>query len=226
MMPPSARGLVSSTSKSAPRLVTGAPRRAASVQISARATGGRWPQTSGTPGLMMPALCRAMSASAGPSLSTCSISMPVMTLASGVTTLVASKRPPSPASRITTSTSRSANSTKAAAVITSKKLGALSGSAAASPSTCGRSLSKIPASCSAGVSVPWTRKRSVQRSRCGDVKLAVRKPALSSSASSSNAVEPLPLEPAKCTQRSFSCGLPSAASRARTLRCAMPARAM
>lgn len=72
----------------------------------------------------------AMVASVGPRYSWWSRPMDVITQTSGAQTLVASSRPPRPVSRIAISTWRSANSNSAAAVISSKNVGAFSGSSA------------------------------------------------------------------------------------------------
>jgi hypothetical protein len=67
-------------------------------------SGRRSPVTARAPGLMIPALCHAMSAVDGPSDSTWSSPILVMTVATGSTTLVGSNRPPAPTSTTAMST--------------------------------------------------------------------------------------------------------------------------
>ena len=94
--------------------------------------------------------------------------MGVMTVSAGrATTLVASRRPPSPTSRITASAGRSAKASSAAAVVTSKNVMAAPAFAcwvrfstsARNASSMGRALPSAPAS----------SMRSWKRTRCGEV---------------------------------------------------------
>jgi hypothetical protein len=132
----------------------------------------------------------------------------------GVTALVESRRPPSPTSSTTSSTPASRKSNSATAVVASKNVGARSAPLARSASTWGRTRSTADARSASSTSRPPTRKRSVQRSRWGEVKVPTRRPAAESTASASRAVDPLPLDPAMWRIRRLRSGRPSRSSNA------------
>ena len=111
-----------------------------------------------------------------PSLSECSSSMEVMQLSMGCATLVASNLPPMPVSMMAQSTRCSANNINAAAVSTSKKLGARAASRISSSPTWGCRRANKAANAVGVDSLPPTRKRSLQRCKCGEVKTPVRSP--------------------------------------------------
>ena len=78
------------------------------------------PITTGILGLKMPAFSRPITSRLSPRKATWSISIEVMTAKFGSTILVASKRPPRPTSRITTSNLACLNSANAESVLNSK----------------------------------------------------------------------------------------------------------
>ena len=84
--------------------------------------------------------------------------MPVT--AGSAMTLVASSRPPKPTSTIVAAAGVRAKARKAAAVVTSKKLGRIS------PALSSTSLNSA-ASASSSISVPASLIRSLKRTRCG-----------------------------------------------------------
>ena len=88
------------------------------------------------------------------------------------------------------------------------------GPRARSASTSGAAVRTAAARSGPATSSPSIRKRSVQRSRCGEVKVPTRSPAARSSDSAKSAVEPLPLEPAMWITERSRCGSPSRASSA------------
>ncbi len=105
--------------------------------VVATSVGSVSPTTTRLPGLMMPALSRAMSSRVGPSTSVWSKLTLVRTATSASTTLVQSQRPPKPTSTTATSTASSANQARAAAVRSSNRVGgsSISGSRRASASS-------------------------------------------------------------------------------------------
>ena len=120
------------------------------------------PVTVGTPGFMIPAFSPAISASVSPSISRWSSEIEVMAQAVGTMTLVASPRPPKPTSSTQSSAGFAANSTKAAAVMTSNTV---IGAPAFTCSMC----SSVSANVSSVTSAPAMRKRSLKRTRWGEV---------------------------------------------------------
>ncbi len=84
---------------------------------------GRGPQTTGTPGLMMPAFSAAIDVRSSPELGLVIEVDRGDRGDDGVTTLVASRRPPSPTSSTARSTAPRRNSSKPIAVVHSKKVG-------------------------------------------------------------------------------------------------------
>ena len=130
-----------------------------------------------------------------------SSAMLVITLKSGLTTLVESSRPPSPVSTTATSTPQARNQQKAIAVVISKKekLCAVKKS---------RWRSTKSATNSLGIISPSTRIRSRKSIRCGEVYNPVRYPASISTEASMLEVEPFPLVPATWMQRSPRSGWP------------------
>mmetsp|Transcript_39400 Transcript_39400/g.79564 ORF Transcript_39400/g.79564 Transcript_39400/m.79564 type:complete len:346 (-) Transcript_39400:458-1495(-) len=82
--------------------------------------GTRGPTTTGTPGFITPAFSSAISSTVSPRMRVWSSPMDVMTDTVGVTTLVASSRPPKPTSR--TTTSAALKWWNASAVVNSKKV--------------------------------------------------------------------------------------------------------
>ena len=123
--------------------------------------------TAGTPGLRMPAFSAAMCARVGPRYSWWSSPIEVTTQTSGAQMFVASSRPPRPVSSTITSTRRRANSIQAAAVMSSKKVGARSGSAAAMAAWCGRRISAKATTRSSESGRLSTWIRSPIETRCG-----------------------------------------------------------
>ena len=86
----------------------------------------------------------------------------VTALTRGVTTLVLSSRPPSPTSTTAISAPRAAKSAKAIAVVASKKV-------ASSSWISGRILAVHIATASSEIGTPFTRIRSRNDTRCGEV---------------------------------------------------------
>ena len=113
-----------------------APRSAAQRRITAAASGRRSPMTTVIPGLMIPAFSNAIAPSVSPRCCWWSKSIVVIAPATGVITLVASKRPPRPTSMTPTSTPERRNSSKAAAVVASKKVGCTLKSARGTQTIC------------------------------------------------------------------------------------------
>ncbi len=95
--------------------MNGAPASAQPTSIAPRAPGSRTKLTSGTPGLAIPALSRAISSTVSPKMSVWSSATLVITETRGRSTLVPSSVPPTPASITATSTSLRANQTNASA---------------------------------------------------------------------------------------------------------------
>ena len=85
-------------------------------------SGSGSPITAGRPGLKMPAFSQAMRSRVSPRNSTWSIPIDATPAARGVSTLVASSRPPSPTSMTDTSTRAAANNSNAIAVVASKNV--------------------------------------------------------------------------------------------------------
>ena len=141
---------------------SGAPFFCAVAAMTARASGDSVAVRTGTPGLMMPAFSAAIFARVSPSQASWSKAMLVMTLASGVTMLVASSRPPRPVSQITRSQCCSANHCSARTVVNSNRV------TPASPFR-RRRVATRRARSDSGISVRLTWRRSRKETRCGDV---------------------------------------------------------
>ena len=103
-----------------------APARVAASRSRATRVGSVSPMTTRLPSLKMPDLSRPMSSSVGPRTSVWSKLILVSTATLPSTTLVLSHWPPNPTSITATSTASSANQASAAAVRSSKRVGASS----------------------------------------------------------------------------------------------------
>jgi hypothetical protein len=112
---------------------------------------------------MMPAFSYAIVATSRPRYASWSTATLVTTATSGVTRLVASRRPPSPTSRTTTSTPPPRNASQASSVMTSKQVRSMVGPRwsriLATPATTAASVMGAP---------PITI-RSRNDTKCGDV---------------------------------------------------------
>ena len=139
---------------------------------------------------MAPALSVAMAARLSPSTSLWSMAMGVKQSTSALTAVVASWLPPSPASRMATSTRSSAKASKASTVRNSKYV-----SAGAASMTLLAWL--VHNSCGQGL--PSMRMRSVGLTKCGEVYSPVRRPWAAHREARKEAVDPLPLVPSTCT---------------------------
>ncbi len=143
------------------------------------------------PGLTMPAFSPATSARVGPRNSTWSRPTLVTTATSASTTLVASQRPPSPTSKIATSTGRSANHSMAAAVRISNQVRRESPSRGSIPAR----VDSTSASSASLMGSPSALSRSLMASRCGLVNVPTRRPLAVSREVRQRAVDVLPLVP-------------------------------
>ena len=133
--------------------------------------------------------------------------------AMGVMTLVESSRPPNPTSMTATSTPARRKSSRARAVVASKKVGcARSAPDAINVSTRPRRSSTAATRASWATGRSSIANRSVRSMRWGEVKRADRCPAARSPASTIAVTEPLPLVPAMCTEGNARSGWPSAAT--------------
>src|SRR5581483_143371 len=169
----------------------------------ASASHSRSQSTTAVPALTTASFSAAICSRVSPSCWVWSRPTFVSTTTGARSTLVASSRPPSPASTTATSTRCSANSASAAAVSTSNCV-ASSGSAAARTRATARSN---PA---ASVS-----SRSHQPATCGEVYAPTRSPAPRSRAAVSRVVVDLPFVPTTWIDGKASCGSPSSARSAR-----------
>ena len=167
------------------------------------------PITAGTPRLNIPAFSAAMSSSVAPRYSTWSIPILVTPATSGVITLVASRRPPSPVSITATSTAAVLKKSNAIAVVASKNV-------APSRSTSGVQRPTNSTICSGATGAPSTRNRSRKSTRCGDVYLPTFSPCARSTASIPAQTLPFPLVPATCSVTRSWCGSPSSVRKALT----------
>ena len=152
---------------SRPTTASGAPVSRQARSMTRAASSGCGCETTGTPGLMMPAFSAAIAASVSPSCSVWSRLMAVMTATSGARTFVASSRPPRPTSTTARSTPTRSKWSNARAVKISKKVGA-----SPSPrrrSTEGRMAAIRAARSSCEIIRSPTRMRSRRSTRCGDV---------------------------------------------------------
>ena len=163
--------------------------------------------TAGTPALKIPAFSNAIDSRVVPRYSTWSMPMAVTPAASGLTTFVASSRPPSPVSITATSTSERANQSNAIAVVASKNVAPVR-------STSGVQRPMKSTTYCSSTGRPSMRNRSRKSTRCGEVYFPTRNPRCRNTASSVAHTLPFPLVPATWRMRSRSCGSPSADSRA------------
>lgn len=163
--------------------------------------------THGTPGFMMPAFSDAIFSIVSPRNAVCSRPMLLMTVTSGMMTLVESRRPPIPTSMTTISAETSLKNRIAVAVRTSKLVHCIpsariaSATERTSPRTCSRSASSI--------SEPHILMHSFMRRISGDVNAPTLTPDASSMDSIMEQTEPFPSVPATCMKRMESWGLPS-----------------
>ena len=130
---------------------------------------------------MTAAFSAKISSLVSPSTSVCSRAMLVSTTTGALTTLVASRRPPSPASSATASTPLSAKASRAATVSTSNCV--VSPSSPGSPATSVRTRSTAAANTGSSTGRPSTITRSVQPEMCGERYAPERSPWARSSAS-------------------------------------------
>ena len=151
-----------------------------------------------------------------PSISVWSRPMWVMQTASVFSTaLVASRRPPMPASSTTMSQPLWANQTRATAVTAANS----QGSSPVSASICSaarRTWSVTAASWSGGIISPLIWNRSRNSSTKGEMVQPTLYPAFCRMLDSMAAVLPLPLVPTMCTNFRLASGLPSRASSCRS----------
>ncbi len=155
---------------------------------SARIATSDSPMTAGRLRLKIPAFSHAICSRVSPRYSTWSMPIDTTPAASGSSTLVASRRPPSPTSTTDTSTPARANISNAIAVVASKKV-------AWSASTIGSRRPIQSTTASSVTGVPSIRMRSRKSTRCGELYTPTRTPARLSSASSVAHTLPLPFVP-------------------------------
>ena len=148
--------------------MSGADCAVAASLMAAIASGNCGATTTGTPGLMMPALSAAISAIVSPRMAVWSRLTGVMTLTAGVTTLVASRRPPKPTSITLKSAPLSAKQRKAMAVRNSKRVAGPASGSAALARWCGQTEAVNSANVEGETGSPSRRMRSQNECRCGD----------------------------------------------------------
>src|SRR5215469_15058586 len=117
--PPTASSRLS-TPNSTPSRATLAPTSVARCSSTSAAAGGCWASTATAPGLIMPALSAAISATVLPRYLVWSRDIGVTTATAPSATFVLSQVPPMPTSSTQTSTGASANTEKAIPTSTSK----------------------------------------------------------------------------------------------------------
>ena len=147
------------------------PFREAVRSTASFAASGITPQTTGRPGLTMPAFSSAMAACVVPSHSQWSRPMRVMTerrTFRAATAFVASSRPPSPVSSTTRSGFASAKRTNAIAVSVSKNVTSKP-CVRSSRSTTSSTRSATASSAASDAGAPSRKNRSLIETRCGDV---------------------------------------------------------
>ena len=184
------------------------PRRGASTTASASL--GSAPTIAGTPGFRMPAFSAAIAARVSPRRSVCSSSMLVTQVTAGdagVGGVEATAEPHFEDRAV--DAARRGRARRRPRWSRRRRSARASGCPARSASTCGRTASTAAASAAPSTSAPSMRKRSVQRSRCGEVKVPTRRPAPRRIASAISAVVPLPFEPAMCSDRQRALRVPS-----------------
>ena len=149
------------------------------------------------PGLITPAFSAAMASMVSPRWAWWSSPMLVITAATGVTTLVASSRPPRPTSTTARSTRARRNHDRAIAVAASKNVGGwVRPPARSSASVCPNTRAASSRSAGSSIAAPSTAKRSVIDVRWGEVYRPARYPASRRALAIIAATEPLPLVPA------------------------------
>ena len=167
--------------------------------------------TTVAPGLMMPALSRAMASTVSPRIFVWSRLMDVMTHTCGDSTvLVASSVPPIPTSSTCQSSRRSAKAWKAMAVSVSKVVTP----SLLSASTDGHTASSVAAKSSSDSGAPFTCTRSRMVCRCGDVYSPTVNPLARRMDATMAEVLPFPLVPVTCTVGVDKWGRPSESSNA------------
>ena len=125
--------------------------------------------------------------------------------------LVASRRPPSPASIAAACTRADARARKVAAVAASNWVTASPSSRVRlTPSAARATCSTASAQAAGATSSPWTSVRSDQRAACGERQAPAPTPWASSSAAVIRATEDLPLVPTTWTEAKRCWGRPSA----------------
>ena len=165
--------------------------------MTARAGGAVSVVTTTMPGLTIPAFSAATASRVSPRCSRWSSPIDVMIPAAGVTTLVASSRPPRPTSTTATSTAARRNHDSATAVAASKNVGGwASPPVRRSVSACRSTTAASSRSAASPMAPPSTVKRSVTDTRWGEVYRPARYPAARRAPSSIAATEPLPFVPA------------------------------
>ncbi len=187
--------------------------RASTFATSASASGSSSPTTSVDPGATTASFSRAMSVIVGPSQRVCSRPTLVSTATGAASTLVASWRPPRPASTTAASTPRSASSENAAAVSSSNwvtRSPPVSVRSTLTAAAAARSTAAPNASGSRSASP--MRMRSAKVERCGDKYAPVRTPWASRIAAAIRTVELLPFVPTTWIARNARCGLPRTVS--------------
>ncbi len=193
-----------------------APRSLHTCRNTAAGSGFVSAVTTRMPGLITPAFSNAMSDNVDPRCCWWSRSIDGMAAATGVTTFVASNRPPIPTSSTATSIPDCRNSDSAMAVVASKKVGGVSNRPSRTRSSITwRSCSASRASASGETGSPSTANRSSSDVRWGEVKRPVRYPVARSAVSSIAATDPLPLVPATMIDEKERSGCPNASHKSR-----------
>ena len=187
-----------------------APRSAAVRSARAETSSLRRPTTRTDWSRSTASFSAAISTSVSPSHSVWSRPTEVSTVTREGITLVASRRPPSPASITAASTRAAARATKAAAVATSNWVTTSpSGSERLTTSAASAVRATDALKASGAISSPWMRTRSAQREKWGEMQAPAPTPCASSRAAVICTTEDLPLVPTTCTEAKRCWGIPS-----------------
>src|SRR6201996_1334384 len=188
-----------------------AARSAATRSARARTSGETRPRTRVEASLSTASFSAAISCSVSPRYSVWWRPTEVRTVTREGIVLVASRRPPRPASIAAALTRARARATKVAAVAASNSVTASSfSSVRLTPSAAAATWATASAHASGAISSPRISVRSVQREVCGDRQAPEVTPWASSSAATIRVTEDLPLVPTTWTEAKRRCGRPSA----------------